>query len=241
MLLRLLKHDIRRNVEPFFGMSAVLLVVAFFTGAQNNFATLSVVGYGAFFSLFLIACVISFMIMYNSYRKTVFGDNGYLTLTLPIKRSTVLLSKMISAILWTNFMIIVVYLAFELLMRGSLLNLWYFTNFSQSLADYFMLNIVAFFTLSTMHMGITLSNSAFNSVSINRWLGHSVGIGYFIFGMFIATYVIDNLLWGFSSSSIIVASSIVVVDRAFLLSNLAFGLIAYFITLYLLNKRLDLK
>ena len=48
----------------------------------------------------LLLLVSGFLLLYRFYTST-FTDEGYLTFTLPVKRSTILLSKTVNAVIWT--------------------------------------------------------------------------------------------------------------------------------------------
>lgn len=102
MLGKLLKNDIksaaRTVVYIYFalliamGAMGLSLVVDFMWG--RGFASLAVVGI-AFAGVF-----VTIITVLNDFRKTMFGDRGYLTNSLPVTTSSLLLSKFLSMMLW---------------------------------------------------------------------------------------------------------------------------------------------
>ena len=47
------------------------------------------------------ACFISLFILMQRYYKNLFSDEGYLTLTLPVKTGSIILSKLFTAVIWS--------------------------------------------------------------------------------------------------------------------------------------------
>ena len=47
------------------------------------------------------ACFISLFILMQRYYKNLFSDEGYLTFTLPVKTSSIILSKLFTAVIWS--------------------------------------------------------------------------------------------------------------------------------------------
>lgn len=52
------------------------------------------------------SCFISVFLILQRYYKNLFTDEGYLTFTLPVKTSQIILSKLLTAIIWTIIVVI---------------------------------------------------------------------------------------------------------------------------------------
>lgn len=250
MLLKLLGYDLKRNVEAFLGVAAMLITASVVVRASFGIDSLIAAIAMSFIimSAMFLSGSISFLIIFNSYKKSVFGSFGYLTLTLPVKRSTVLLSKTISSCVWFNFMAIITIIAIIFAFTADFG--WDLSSLSPAIFVQIAIMVIianayAFMVLSIMHMAITISNSSFNGVIINKWVGYGIGFGYFIM-QWIVTSLLNNTALREHlyvrayrpSSSIIFHISFNWLDA---LTPMAFGLIAYFITLNLLNNRVELK
>lgn len=119
MILKLFQYDFRgvgKRIMPIYILSIVMSIIARFMFTQKyifnfneEFYDLPLwyeivsglifgfawMGIGAIF-------VVTFLILASQYQKTVFGDAGYLTNTLPIPVSKIILAKTFNYIVW-NF------------------------------------------------------------------------------------------------------------------------------------------
>ena len=127
MFKKLLKYDIKAIARHWW-IGAVISVVAAIVSAglirlfmlalenktQNTFvALISIFGLiVAFFCIIAIvlAFVFTIILVFVRFYKHFFTDEGYLTFTLPVKRSTLLLSKTVNAVIWlcAHFAVIVI-------------------------------------------------------------------------------------------------------------------------------------
>ena len=117
MLKKLLKYDIRA-VAGLWWIGAVVSVGASILGAilmrfsiavsDSNtpsvilkmFATLALI-VGIFCVIAVaVSYVFTMILVFVRFYRHFFTDEGYLTFTLPVKRSTLLLSKSINAVIW---------------------------------------------------------------------------------------------------------------------------------------------
>lgn len=103
MFGKLLKNDLKaqwHSVDSIFFivgiLAAVLALVNIFAKEQE---TKVFVGIGAFFVTLFIFVFIIFTVG-GMFSKTMFGKAGYLTLTLPVKTSSLIWSKTVSGLVW---------------------------------------------------------------------------------------------------------------------------------------------
>lgn len=131
MLKKLLKYDMRAvsklfwigaAISPIAAILGALLMRFFIASMENDSGN----GFLVFVALFaFIASVVSILALVLSYIFTVvlvfvrfyrhfFTDEGYLTFTLPVKRSTLFFSKTLSATIFLTAHFVVIFLSFLL-------------------------------------------------------------------------------------------------------------------------------
>lgn len=100
---RLIKYDfmaIGRKLGPIY---IAVLAVSFLTGILGlrvtNSGPLAVVSF-ILGVLVIVMAVMTLVVLIQRFRKTVYGDEGYLMMTLPASTGTQLWSKVISAVIW---------------------------------------------------------------------------------------------------------------------------------------------
>lgn len=119
MFGKLLKNDMKAQ---FFTTSILLIVMASVAVATevmiytSDSVLIQALGGGLVFLTFVVAWVIMMVVVALLFNRSLFDNEGYLTLSLPVKTSSLVFSKMISGLIWisTTFA----------LMMGSLV-LWY--------------------------------------------------------------------------------------------------------------------
>ena len=116
MLGRLIKHDMKAAAR---GVSNIY-VAAFIAVAAMGFCLFADVGVGKFVAsgvlivISFAAIIVTIVATLGEFRKSVFGDRGYLTNTLPVKGPVMLLSKLITSLTWITISYLVVFLCFGL-------------------------------------------------------------------------------------------------------------------------------
>lgn len=114
MLKKLLKYDIKetsKNLLPFYGIVVLLsILVRLSEFIKEQFPITSFIN--AMTLLFFIIAIIAiifytFFVAIRRFYQTVLKDEGYLTNTLPVKRSNIILSKIITALIFIIASIII--------------------------------------------------------------------------------------------------------------------------------------
>lgn len=109
MLGKLLKHEFKATARTMLPMFVVVLVLSLL--ANLSFSQVADTESGALdilFGLFIVAFflglftmgVMSLVVMIQRFYKNVLGDEGYLTLTLPVNVHEILWSKLIVSFVW---------------------------------------------------------------------------------------------------------------------------------------------
>ena len=105
MLAKLLKYDISAGARK-VPISYIAIAALFLIGLVARFLENPQIVAAACFLLFLAglaAVLLAFVFTVVRYHKGLFGNEGYLTQTLPVGKGKLVLSKLISAYLWTIF------------------------------------------------------------------------------------------------------------------------------------------
>ena len=157
MIMKLLKYDIRgigRRLLPLYGLAIALsfinkinqslLIQPLLEGgmiqSSSFVTTLSGILMGVYVLTIMAVFVITFFMMVARYNRSVFGDEGYLTHTLPISQSQIIISKTLSFLFWSIASALVAGISFFILTYSS--ENWrlftdFFRQFSYMLSQYF--------------------------------------------------------------------------------------------------------
>ncbi len=106
MFGKLLKHDFLATGRFMGVVYAVFAVVALYLVGSVHFSGSELDSIGEMLS-YIVLCLIAFVnfiltavVVMSNFQKTLYGEQGYLTFTLPVKSSSVLFSKTIVSIFW---------------------------------------------------------------------------------------------------------------------------------------------
>lgn len=111
MLRKVLKKDLQATSRYFlplilgFFVTAILGKVLFEVGivssTSNDFIAMAALLFLSFYVLYLVAFyILTFVFLVIDFYKTMVGEQGYLTHTLPVSTSTLLNSKLLISIFW---------------------------------------------------------------------------------------------------------------------------------------------
>ncbi len=102
MLGKLLKHEIKHSARYIMLIYAAVLAAAGVTGISMLTQTgwLGVLGCFALYTVGFAAIIVTLVSVIKNFYDTLYARQGYLTFTLPVKCSTLLLSKVIVSVMW---------------------------------------------------------------------------------------------------------------------------------------------
>ena len=102
MLGKLLKHEIRHSARYTMAIYAAALAAMAVTGISLliDSGWLGAVSCGILYVIGFASVVITLVSIIKNFNDTLFSRQGYLTLTLPVKGSTLLLSKILVSFMW---------------------------------------------------------------------------------------------------------------------------------------------
>ena len=112
MFGKLLKHDFKAILKNALPLSLSALVASIVGGLSISIMTRVDLKSDILAIIFTLATILSYLVVisapigililiYMHFYKNLFTDEGYLTFTLPVKRSSILLSKTVNAMIWT--------------------------------------------------------------------------------------------------------------------------------------------
>lgn len=172
MFSRHLKHDLVFGRTMFISLGVCIILFAlaglvFFHISEDIYTARNAINISTFFAMGL---VLGFVAVHFSQfiEKSMFGDSGYLTLTLPISRGRLLFSKLMACWIWYNFVLIAILVAIAILSSTqdpADLMVGVIPPVSLSMITYYINMMFVFFFMTNMLLfGLTLLNSVFG-----RW------------------------------------------------------------------------
>jgi len=187
MFIKQLKYDFTFSAKVFFGMFLGLLgltIILRLTGMIPDPEAYDV-GYEMFGMAIImiggvIVAVASYFQILTFFKRNFFGPEGYLMLTLPVKRGKLLASKFIVTQVWFNFMLAVVPIMLLIIAppRG---NFWEAVErvVTPQIVDSIVhINLVAFVLVSILFLTITLSNTAIFNKKIHGAVAGGISFAY---------------------------------------------------------------
>ncbi len=102
MLGKLIKHEIRHSARYHLTIILATLAVTGIVGLSllTDSAILSALTCIALFVTGIATVIVTLVSVIKNFYDTIYGRQGYLTLTLPVKGNTILLSKVLVSFLW---------------------------------------------------------------------------------------------------------------------------------------------
>ena len=152
MLNKLLKYDLKwmfkfLSIFYILGLFFAVLTRLFLKVDNSLFMNIvSEITRGATFSMVFSALVNNLLRLWVKFRQSVYGDESYLTHTLPVKKSSIYLSKMLTAVItvFASFAVIILAL---LILYYSKANLEALKNYFLPFLDVFDISFAGVLTL----------------------------------------------------------------------------------------------
>ncbi|MDD3840687.1 MAG: hypothetical protein PHP06_08990 [Clostridia bacterium] len=249
MLGKLIKLDIKFAYKKFIVMAALLLVFGF--AMPYLYDTVAQGGAVIIFTVsIVIVCIMCVWLVLQHFQKNLFGPEGYLMFTLPVKPFQLLLSKLITTIIWFNIMLFSAIAMILLLSRfqipfdaikGSI----NWENIKTILKAILGINIGIIPLVLSLYMGISLSTVAIR----NKKLGMGLGMIISIIAIWIYNWT-SLKLSGLAPFTVTAANDAIVMGENFipgdtpilisLAVSLAFSALFFFITTYIMRHKLNL-
>lgn len=103
MLIKCIKHDLLATYREFSGLYLALILLAIVSPflLRSNIQFLIFIVFLGIFGVVIATLVVTFMTIIRLYSRRLFSDEGYLTLTLPVKTIDTVLSKVATGTIWS--------------------------------------------------------------------------------------------------------------------------------------------
>ncbi|MCC3866698.1 ABC transporter permease [Terrisporobacter mayombei] len=270
MLGKLMKYEFKACGRIFFPLYLGILILAAINGvnlgvnfkneavdglpmdpsAYNTQGILSLILVALFVALFVITIVLTI----QRFKKNLLDEEGYLMFTLPVKSSSLILSKLLVALIYAIISAIVASLSYIIMgsIGGDINILELFKVFTHSgfLAEgiqsivYMILGILINYSIFVLIIYLSLSVGQLPQLS-----KHRVAAGvvlFFIINLIITNiynFVTNNLLG--SVAGLEITSNFIVSNFKYIALDLIIGLaivtVLFLLTNWILNKKLNLE
>lgn len=192
MLSKLLKYEFKdtARVIPFFYLIAAILSSMVFLSDKMHISWFRITSSVLLLIFGFAIIVVTFVVVVLRFYKNLYGDEGYLMFTLPVKPHLLLISKVMAGFCWMLLSTMAFIGALSLSLYGFGVEGNLFTNIMNELEKYSLQNVIypiigliivqILYLLSQIYFAITMANkSAFQGLGAAS-----------AFLVFIATYII---------------------------------------------------
>lgn len=256
MLSKLLKYEIKATSRKFFPIYGGIFAASVLTNIALNFLSsdvLRVITFIILISFFAALGVLTITTVIQRFKDNLFGDEGYLMLTIPTSPEKIILSKAITALIWAilSGIMAVISLIIVLLNNEFISAL---KTFIQNFGGYFAEFITTRNVITAILFGICLLSqyiyfvlTVYTSLSIAQTPAFIKRRGLSAFLWFLGISVIVSMI-------VMKVSTAIFPDNAFtaihemtppiiwgIFTNLFFGTIMLFVTSYIIRNHLNLE
>ena len=269
MFAKLLKHDIRA-VLKYWWIGAVVSVGCAILGGiccrisfveNTDYIAISNAAYQTFLFCsmgIMLLPLFTYIILLIRYQKHFFSDEGYLTFTLPVKKTALVDSKLAVSFLFSIVSSCITFLCF--MVMNLIADDYVFGELSTSLFEdvtkylggytvpYVVLSVLVFCMaelcyIALIYVCLTISSLMFKKHKILAGLGIYTAIMWLLYVVVVVIFI--NFVFGMYDSSVDISSYITTeTGLAILLGitgvlTIAFGVLYYILTV-MLHKKLNL-
>lgn len=260
-MLKLMKYEFIHSMRTFFiafvvFLAGCILLPFFMDGFLTSLPIVSVV-FGLGFSFLIIGILFAlFISIFVNYDRSMFKRPGYLTLTLPVSTTELILSKVLTTMIWLIIAMFVMVLGFSMMavvvsVRENAFNLssffeffrMFFESFVEYLTHYpieFLNNVIMVFAeLLILVGGIFFSLTI---VRTKRFRKHQLIFGviiYFAINFFIGW--LSGVLFGDSTSTFMSAGTDIVTLITSNLYYILFGVLFTIGTIYIIDHHIEIE
>lgn len=270
MLGKLLKHEFiatGRIMGVVYAVAALAMsyILGSYYFSKETASPGQIIGIFVLMLISFCSFILTTVIMVTNFQKSLYGDQGYLSFTLPVKGSSLLVSKIITSTVWyiaafACFMGTMV-ISFTVLkndlvgeenydMIQSLLPMFLGGKTLASIITLVIVDLVKIFiefavvTLA-LYFAISLANTRLFQKRYVLWTIIFVIASFIIIGN-ISTFIEQRLSFGIaingSSLSLVTGETAeTFVSLSGLLIYIVFGIGLYFATFWLMNKKVNIK
>lgn len=262
MLKKLLKYDLKYNLKflsifylitIFFG-----IITRLFLGFQNSLILHSI---GEICNILTIICIVAIIIntlmrAWLRFKNNFYGDEAYLTHSLPVSKDSLYLSKILSSVicLFTSILVILLTVFLTYYTKNDWL---YFENMFTSLNDtmnesltFVIIGFVfaTFIQISnTLQIGYTglllgyrMNNMKLGLSVIFGFISHIVLQIITVVGLLILGFFNNNIMQMFTTNTLPSSNFVTTIIVFDIIMNILLFIIEYFFNKHLLNKGVNI-
>ena len=134
MFWKLCKHELKCSYRSFLVLYAIVMVAALLMNPRNEgmITNIAAIVYIIMSVVMFIMCVV---VIIKNYSNSMFSRNSYLTHTLPVTSTQLLLTKILSAVFWIIVSVFVLFLS--MLIIGLRVSGFDFSAITETLQQFF--------------------------------------------------------------------------------------------------------
>jgi hypothetical protein len=255
MLSKLLKYEFKstsRKFLPLYGAIIIISIILNFGIRFPQMMPINMISGMVLFGLLVSLAIITLMTIIKRFKDNLLSDEGYLMFTLPVSSEKLILSKLITSIVWMLLSGILAIFSALLIIA----NKEFITGMSElfdeipELLNYFkmdylivaILGLITFFT-QTIYFILLI----YTSLSVSQMAIFNKHRGIISFIAFIVLYSIVNSLAGiffnkfFDTQSINDIKEIIPLLTTCIITNLSLCVVMFIGTNYLLKNHLNIE
>jgi Predicted membrane protein len=277
MLRKLLKYEVKYSMKFLLPLNLVLILLGFIASLSlgymrndylgiysNSMPAIQMVTIGFIFLIYILAIILVGIVtafsLVRRFYKNFFTDEGYLTFTLPVKASTLFLTKIINTFIWIIMYATssIISITFFILNEFSFSKLWdsLIIGFND-LAGFvgvtpfvygFLLIVLAFLSslagilllYACFSLGYTLTKRKL-FMSILLYIGVNIIINWI--STLMSVLIMDEMARGFVTSVLYDSTVFLTLERILMHIGLSIlqCIVCYFISHYCITKKLNLE
>lgn len=266
MLRKLLKYEIKATARTYLPMYALLIVFAllnkFFMAVNADYLKIpQIISMSVFVVIIVGISVMTLVVTIQRFDKNLLTDEGYLSFTLPVKAHSHIDSKMIVSLMWTALSIIVSFVSIFVMAVNEqtiVVIKQAFNNLAEAIniigpASYvifleaFLFVIIATLgCIITIYAAITLGNMS-SKHKLLAGIGAYIGFG--VIEQIISSIILTSFGGGIeryfrslnTATVPIVVNAVQLIMLGAIVFYLIFGVAYYFLTNWMLKKKLNLE
>ncbi len=260
MLGKVLKYDIKAIGRYLIPLYAVLLGLGIMIRILDFFEKVSVINIilgfmiAAFILLITFSFVLNGIFVIKLYLENLFKDEAYLTHTLPVKKNTLLISKVLTAMitLFLTFVVMMISLIIAFYYQGLMKDVIHIL--SQSFGGMEIYKVILYMAGYGLISYLTTILMVFAAIAIgysksSNKLGYSViwaiifyfGIEFLYLGLLGIVMSTNSSFITSLETNIFMMSDLLNFFTIFMIFTVLLGLGFYFISYKFINKRLNLE
>lgn len=254
MLGKLLKYELKAYVRVFIPIYIAIIAMAILNRifVSSELFQIQAIMTMVLVGLFIALYVLSIIIAIQRFRKNLLGDEGYLMFTLPVKTSSIIISKYLASLIFTILSGLVALLSFMIIFNAMNVTeiTLAFNAIGQALSQpdfryfVFIMSVVLFLAYSTFIFQVYLSLSIGQLPKFNKHRNIVALVTFFIINIIIGC--VNNSITSYLPTDFDYETSIVSqlsmngLNYMSIISIIVIGLLFAGIV-YILNKKLNLE